>query len=447
MARFVVAAAALASTAAFQPARPRLAPPMQMVAEDGLRLRSIAPERATEPLVDEALVEEALRSEIADFVEEALGVDEDALVVDGGAAVAPIVVEMDLAKATVDASEGLAGLGGDAIATVFGDKVRRRLWTKADFMHAHAASGAYFLVGAPLWLLYSHATAAGHLDAVATWRFDGPLETSLLVAGVANALTAIPMARFSSNKMFDVTDLKANGFTFGGAGLTLMSIWIAGWFSGGYPAALLPAGPAFFLLWASVCAGTTLNWEIMLQQNFEAAEEANKALAKKGGRKTDLERKFKTATPEELNEKAILYRLASWPNLTQLLFLYSLCLPDAAQWWAGVVERYPNQGVLGYHYGFASAVGYALSMFSETLRDRKLVSLRVDLIILVVGVFLPMVSVGLDGVLLGDTVTVNPLDYWRQFHDVLPPSQIAEVLGEVVPPPSQIAEVVLGEAL
>ena len=86
-------------------------------------------------------------------------------------------------------------------------------------------------------------------------------------------------------------------------------------------------------------------------------------------------------------------------------------------------------------------------MFSETLRDRKLVSLRVDLIILVVGVFLPMVSVGLDGVLLGDTVTVNPLDYWRQFHDVLPPSQIAEVLGEVVPPPSQIAEVVLGEAL
>ncbi|KAH8075044.1 hypothetical protein JL721_1031 [Aureococcus anophagefferens] len=413
MARYVVAAAALASTAAFQPARPRLAPPMQMVAEDGLRLRSIAPERATEPLVDEALVEEALRSEIADFVEEALGVDEDALVVDGGAAVAPIVVEMDLAKATVDASEGLAGLGGDAIAAVFGDTVRRRLWTKADFMHAHAASGAYFLVGAPLWLLYSHATAAGHLDAVATWRFDGPLETSLLVAGVANALTAIPMARFSSNKMFDVTDLKANGFTFGGAGLTLMSIWIAAWFSG------LPGGaargPAFFLLWASVCAGTTLNWEIMLQQNFEAAEEANKEMATRGGRKTDLER--------------------------------NLCLPDAAMWWAGVVERYPNQGVLGYHYGFASAVGYALSMLSETLRDRKLVSLRVDLIILVVGVFLPMVSVGLDGVLLGDTVTVNPLDYWRQFHDVLPPSQIAEVLGEVVPPPSQIAEVVLVEAL
>jgi hypothetical protein len=44
-----------------------------------------------------------------------------------------------------------------------------------------------------------------------------------------------------------------------------------------------------------------------------------------------------------------------------------------------------------YHYGFASAIsiGYALSMFSGTLRDRKLVSLRVDLIVLIVGVFLP----------------------------------------------------------
>ena len=29
-----------------------------------------------------------------------------------------------------------------------------------------------------------------------------------------------------------------------------------------------------------------------------------------------------------------------------------------------------------YHYGIASAMGYALSMFSETLRDRKLVTLR-----------------------------------------------------------------------
>ena len=71
------------------------------------------------------------------------------------------------------------------------------------------------------------------------------------------------MARFSSNKMLDMTDLKANGFTFGGAGLTLMSCWMAWWFSGGYPSALLPAGPAFLVLWTAVCAGTGGRAEIV----------------------------------------------------------------------------------------------------------------------------------------------------------------------------------------
>ena len=34
--------------------------------------------------------------------------------------------------------------------------VRRRLWTRADFMHIHAVSGGYFLfLGIP-WLVYSH---------------------------------------------------------------------------------------------------------------------------------------------------------------------------------------------------------------------------------------------------------------------------------------------------
>ena len=34
--------------------------------------------------------------------------------------------------------------------------VRRRLWTRADFMHIHAVSGGYFLfLGIP-WLIYSH---------------------------------------------------------------------------------------------------------------------------------------------------------------------------------------------------------------------------------------------------------------------------------------------------
>ena len=38
-----------------------------------------------------------------------------------------------------------------------------------------------------------------------------------------------------------------------------------------------------------------------------------------------------------------------------------------------MTQQYPLQGVMLYHYGY-KALGYALSMFSETLRDRKLVS-------------------------------------------------------------------------
>lgn len=314
-------------------------------------------------------------------------------------------VFMDALKEAVDV-EGLAGSVGDGIALVFGDTVRRRLWTRADYAHIHAVSGAYFMVLGFLWLFTSHALLAMDPSAPLSWHLDKPLEASIVVSGAVNAVSAIPMARFSSNKLLDMSDLKANGFTFGGAGLTLMSCWMAWWFSGGYPSFLLPMGPVFFLVWTLVCVGTTVNWEVMLQQNFEA-NSSGKAIAG--------QRKLKKMSEDELNEKALLYRLASWPNLSQLLFLYSISTPDASLWWARVTEQYPLQGIMLYHYGYASALGYALSMFSETLRDRKLVSLRVDLIILLIGVFLPMVSVAFDAAVLGDAVTIKPWEYWRQF--------------------------------
>ena len=170
--------------------------------------------------------------------------------------------------------------------------------------------------------------------------------TSLLLSGLVNALSAIPMSRFNSNKMFDLKvltprtpprptphptphtlsvgrptdaatfddahlhrappdpaarprrpdapappshplccrcqDLKANGFTFGGTGLTCMCLYIAWWFSGDYPAFLLPFDIPIWIFWALVCVGTTANWEVMLQQNFEANERSGNKFAKVG---------------------------------------------------------------------------------------------------------------------------------------------------------------------
>jgi len=142
----------------------------------------------------------------------------------------------------------------------------------------HAVSGAWFLgLGIP-WLIYSHVVA--FIDPSTPMQTSSWFLTSLLIAGLVNALSAIPMSRFSSNKMFDLSDLKANGFTFGGTGLTCMCLWIAWWFSGDYPMWLHTFDIPIYLLWGMVCVGTTANWEYMLQQNFEANERAGRKFAK-----------------------------------------------------------------------------------------------------------------------------------------------------------------------
>ena len=60
-------------------------------------------------------------------------------------------------------------------------------------------------------------------------------------------------------------------------------------------------------------------------------------------------------------------------------------------------------------------MGYALSMLSETLRDRKLISLETDISILVLATFFPMGSVVLDKITYGESVTIVPTDYWVLF--------------------------------
>jgi hypothetical protein len=179
-----------------------------------------------------------------------------------------------------------------------------------------------------------------------------------------------------------------------------MCLWIAWWFSGDYPVWLHNFDVPIYFMWALLCIGTTVNWEYMLQQNFEANERAG--------------RKFAKVSKEEMQQKAILYRLASWPNLTQLTFMFSLPFGGLA-WIERVTAAYPMQMTPMYHYGLASALGYALSMLSETLRDRKLVSLQTDLLLLIAGFCFPMVSVAVDALTYGDAVTIWPPNYWALF--------------------------------
>mgnify|MGYP004227675863 CR=1 FL=1 len=66
-------------------------------------------------------------------------------------------IVMDRLKNDEDNDGGIsAALGKFLLVLDPTGTVRRRLWTRADFMHIHAVTGAYFLfLGIP-WLIYSH---------------------------------------------------------------------------------------------------------------------------------------------------------------------------------------------------------------------------------------------------------------------------------------------------
>ena len=69
-------------------------------------------------------------------------------------------VVMDKLKGEEDNDGGISQLLGTFLLKLDPTgTVRRRLWTRADFMHIHAVSGGFFLfVGIP-WLIASHASA------------------------------------------------------------------------------------------------------------------------------------------------------------------------------------------------------------------------------------------------------------------------------------------------
>jgi len=115
-------------------------------------------------------------------------------------------IAMERLKNEEDDDGGLSTLLGSFLTLLDPTgTVRRRLWTRADFVHIHAVSGAYFLfLGIP-WLLYSHVVNA--LDTSVPMQTSSWFLTSLLLAGLVNALSAVPMSRFSSNKMLDLKDL------------------------------------------------------------------------------------------------------------------------------------------------------------------------------------------------------------------------------------------------
>jgi hypothetical protein len=252
---------------------------------------------------------------------------------------------------------------------------------------------------------------------------DGAVSFILALAGVVNSLTAIPMSQFKSNKVFDITDLKGNGFALGGSGLTCLCLWMAWWFSGTYPEALHGADAPFVGLGSLLCILTTINWEIMLQTNLGSEDKEHGDAPAKRKKRSRQDRKLGNANDldeQTLSTKRWLYRIASWPNLSQILFMSSIAFGGMA-WLEGVLQVYPDEGRVLYDYCFASALGYSFSMFAETLRDRKLIGLQADFLALLVGAVGPMLIVALDVFASRHGAEINPLHYWYIFAGILHP--------------------------
>ena len=287
---------------------------------------------------------------------------------------------------------------------ILGSKIRRKLWTKLDYMHIHSSSGVIFIAGGLIWLVLSHLRLSNlisqnHdidftiLDGILVAEYESPIIFCILFAGIINAMSAIPMAKFTNRKGYDVTDLKANGFIWGGTGLTSMCIWASLWFSNNNHDKTLDFW--FVSLWSFICVISTWNWESMLRFNFEGS----------------INDKSK---PKNFSEKTLLYRLASWPNLSQIPFIMNIAI-GGQEWFDRVLIDFPGQRAPLFHYSVASAIGYALSMLCETLRDRKIISFRVDLFILTFSILFPMISVLTDVLILNGHATINPSYYWVYF--------------------------------
>ena len=101
--------------------------------------------------------------------------------------------------------DGFSGTVGNLVQKVFGKTVKQRLWTKADFMHINAVSGAIYLAAGIPWTLYTtfwHFSADG-IDLAQSENLSSFFLMFLALQGAVNAISAIPMARFSSNKIFN----------------------------------------------------------------------------------------------------------------------------------------------------------------------------------------------------------------------------------------------------
>jgi hypothetical protein len=291
--------------------------------------------------------------------------------------------------------------------------LKRRLWTKADYLHSHAISGTAFMVIGTFYVLYflsDQLFNSAHL-ALSENGTIGWVPLAIMWTGVINCVSCLPMSKFSKGEGKGAGyDTKGAGFKGLGIGMTMLGIWTAYFFSGHYPQAVAPLDPILALGFLAVIIHGIVNSEVALSK--ELAEKAPMMTADGVWKGTTtatggVDVGASPPTEKETRMEIILnHRVASYPNLLHLPVLYNIIV-GGQEWMYKVIEKFPLEPTLLFHASFGIAVANSIVFLGATLKDRKLMTLRQWLLLQVV-VLTPFVTTVVDIGTLGGKVSINP---------------------------------------
>lgn len=329
--------------------------------------------------------------------------------------------DLDGTGATLVMPSATTGPTSAAASAVF-QLWKRRLWTKADYLHSHAVSGTAFMVLGALYVLYflGDELFAGAGLAHAENGVVGWVPLAIMWTGVINCISCLPMSKFRTGTSGGY-DTKGAGFKGLGIGMTMLGIWTAYFFSGHYPAWMAPVDPVLAIGFLAVIIHGIVNSEVALAKELE---EKAPAMTPEGVWKSSPSSSDETdptaaaaATQQQLaveretrTEIILNHRVASYPNLLHLPVLYNIIL-GGQDWLQQLLLKFPLEPTLLFHASFGIAVANSIVFLGATLKDRRLMTLRQWLLLQVV-VLTPFVTTVVDVGTLGREVSINPFEVY-----------------------------------
>jgi len=349
------------------------------------------------------------RSRESSVMDETQRKEEDALGNDGDSNGATLVMPSATTSPT------------SAAATAVFQLWKRRLWTKADYLHSHAVSGTAFMVLGALYVVYflGDELFAGGALAHAENGVVGWVPLAIMWTGVINCISCLPMSKFRTGPSGGY-DTKGAGFKGLGIGMTMLGIWTAYFFSGHYPTWMAPVDPVLAIGFLAVIIHGIVNSEVALAKELEEkapamtpegvwksspSDEADPTAAAAAAAAAGVAIEKETRTEIILN-----HRVASYPNLLHLPVLYNIIL-GGQPWLQQLLLKFPLEPTLLFHASFGIAVANSIVFLGATLKDRKLMTLRQWLLLQVV-VLTPFVTTVVDVSMLGREVSINPFEVY-----------------------------------